>query len=204
MAIIYGIPHTVRILENPQCQVQSSKSPKVRGKKGELKALDKLSELDNSYHILCGMRIVLGRRLKAQIDFVVVSKRGIVSIEVKNWGDKFLSKHLSHQIRYGVYSPHSQADNSGKVLWVALKSNTILDNPPVTKVLLATHGNMQHDSQYKFVNVTNLKNINSFIQTRYEKLSDEQVQKVIEYLIGYIPNCEINYSLRTCLRFNLV
>ena len=191
MAIIYGIPDTVRILEKIPYQV-SKRSPKYRGKIGELKVLDKLSELDNSYHILCGMRIVLSN-LKAQIDFVVVSKRGIVSIEVKNWSDEYLYKYESYQRKYGGYGPHSQTDNSGRVLWIALKISSILINPPVAKVLLATHGNMQYDSQYKFVNVKDLNNINFFIENRYEKLSDEQVQKVIEYLIPSIPNWQKYY-----------
>jgi len=183
MAIIYGIPHTVRILEKLPYQ-SSKRSPRYRGKKGELKVLDKLSELDNSYHILCGMWIVLTHK-KAQIDFVVVSKRGIISIEVKDWSKEYLLKEQAYRKKYGGSSPHFQADMCGRVLWIELKSITSLSNPPVTKVLLEIHGNMQEDSQYKFVNVKDLSNINSFIQTRNEKLSDEQVQEVIEFLRIY-------------------
>ncbi len=190
MAIIYGIPDTVRILEKLPYQ-SSKRSPKYRGKKGELKVLDKLSELDNSYHILCGMWIVLTHK-KAQIDFVVVSKRGIISIEVKDWSKEYLLKEQAYRKKYGGHSPHFQADMSGRVLWIKLKSSTSLSNPPVTKVLLEIHGNIHDDSQYKFVNVKDLNNINYFIENRYEKLSDEQVQKVIEYLIMCIPNCERN------------
>ncbi len=94
MAIIYGTPHTVRIFEK-RPYPSSKRSPKHSGKKGELKVLDKLSELDNSYYILCGMWIVLTNK-KAQIDFVVVSKRGIISIEVKNWSKEYLLKEQAY------------------------------------------------------------------------------------------------------------
>src|SRR3990172_7014489 len=68
------------------------------GAKGEILALEKLSELPDDYHIFCGVNKDLGkyityrrkRNLKsAQMDFVVLSKRVVVVIEVKNWSAKY-------------------------------------------------------------------------------------------------------------------
>ena len=66
------------------------------GAKGEMLALEKLSELPDDYHIFCGVNKDLGKYItyrrrrdlkSAQMDFVVVSKRGVVVIEVKNLND---------------------------------------------------------------------------------------------------------------------
>jgi len=162
-------------------------SPLYRGAKGELAVLEKLSELDDNYHVLCGVRIDLGRYVtypyrktknlrSAQMDFVVVSKRGIVLIEAKNWSDEFLSKNIEH----GGIIPHEQVDRAGLVLHIAL--SWFLKNPPITNVVLATHGNMQYDPRYEFVEVTDLNNINHFIQTRTERFSDETVQRIVDNL----------------------
>ena len=169
-------------------------SPLYRGAKGELTVLEKLSELDDNYHVLCGVRIDLGRYVtypyrktknlrSAQMDFVVVSKRGIVLIEAKNWSDEFLSKNIEH----GGIIPHEQVDRAGLVLWIELQSRRSPKKPPVTKVVLATYGNMQYDPAYKAVYVKDLNNINYFIQNRDEQFSDEEVKRVIDRLIWYVP-----------------
>lgn len=187
VAIIYGIPDSKRrfLKKLPN---ENKGSPLYRGAKGELTVLDKLSELDDNYHVLCGVRIDLGHLVtyplrktkdlrKAQMDFVVVSKRGIVVIEAKNWSDEYLSKSIQH----GGIIPHEQVDRAGLVLWIKLSSS--LKNPPVTKVVLAIQGNMKYDPTYKFVEVTDLNNINYFIQTRSERFSNQEVQRVVDRLI---------------------
>jgi len=199
MAIIYGIIDSERrLLKKLQDQVNTTEknkdSPLHQGVKGELKVLNKLSELDDNFHIFCGLRIDLGRLVtynrrqdlrKAQMDFVVVSKRGVVLIEAKNWSDEYLAKHK----KYGLIIPQEQVDRAGRVLWIALNSwPCSLKNPSVTRVLLSTHGNMQYDPQFKFVNVKDLNNINYFIKTRTEKFSDEIAQHVIDFLKRYVPN----------------
>ena len=111
MAITYGITDSERLF----IKKQSHKgSPLYRGMKGELNVHKKLLELDNNFHVFCGTRIVLTNK-KSQIDFVVVSKRGIISIEVKNWSEEFLLKEQAYRKKYGGKSPHFQADMSGRV-----------------------------------------------------------------------------------------
>ena len=164
-------------------------SPLYRGTKGELKVLNKLKELDDTYHVLCGVKMNLrgyctynGRPLRsAQMDFVVVSKRGIVVIEVKNWSDEYLSKYESYQRKYGgLITPHEQVARAGRLLWIRLNRRFGSKSPSVITVLLATYENILYDPKYEYVDVKNMENINSFIQSRYEKLSDEEVKRIVE------------------------
>jgi len=75
--------------------------PFYAGAKGEVDVLKKLSQLSDDYHVLCGLYVRLphyvtykGRKNlgSAQMDFVVVSKKGVVLIEVKNWSRQYFKK----------------------------------------------------------------------------------------------------------------
>jgi hypothetical protein len=164
-------------------------SPLHKGAKGELEVLDKLNQLSNDFHVMCGVNMDLGKYVSyngkrnlrsAQMDFVVVSRRGVVLIEVKNWSNQYAQKH--HR-----FSPHEQVERAGLVLWIALKSWLRSPrNPRVTSVLLSVQNNLQYSSQYKFVNVKNMENINTFIQSRYEVFSDKEVKRVVSRIYGYI------------------
>jgi len=157
-------------------------SPLHRGAKGELEVLDKLSELSDDYHVMCGVNMDLDhyitynrkRNLRsAQMDFVVVSKRGVILIEAKNWSSRYIKHHR------GLY-PHEQVDRAGRVLWISLKSSWWSPrNPPVTSVLLSIRAKMQYDPDYRFVNVKDLNNINYFIQNREEQFSDKEVKRLV-------------------------
>jgi len=164
------------------------KDPFYAGAKGELDVLKKLSQLSDDYHVMCGVNMDLGRYItydgkknlrSAQMDFVVVSKRGVVLIEVKNWSSNFSR-------RYQGLSPYEQVERAGRVLWIALKSWRSPRNPSVTSVLLSTRGNMQYDSRYKFVNVKDTKNINYFIENRYEQFSDKEAERVVGRIGGHV------------------
>ncbi len=192
MAIIYGYPDS----DKPK-RPQGSRG--YRGKKGEEKVLEKLKELDDSFHILCNVKLGVYllpqnySKRTAQIDFVIVSKRGIVSMEVKHWSDEYYTEHK----KYGYPSPHLQADRTGKKLWTDLHFFPCnLENPPVSRVLLSTYGNLQYDPQFKFVNVKDLNNINNFLQNQKEKLSEDNVRYVVDYLLMYVPNSELYLRLK--------
>jgi len=115
------------------------------GASGELQVLDKLSKISDDYHVLCGLNIGLGHWVtyngqknlsSAQMDFVVVSRRGVILIEVKNWSNKYYNQHRK-------ISPHEQVDRAGRVLWIALKSWRSPKSPRVTSVLLSIQGNIR-------------------------------------------------------------
>jgi len=153
------------------------------GAKGEMLALEKLSELPDDYHIFCGVNKDLGKYItyrrrrdlkSAQMDFVVVSKRGVVVIEVKNWSAKYYKNH------YGL-RPHEQVDRAGRVLWIKLKSSWFRPkDPPVTSVLLSIQGTIGNDPNYGYVVVKNLNDINSYIQNKQEQFSEKEVKRLID------------------------
>ena len=113
------------------------------------------------------------------MDFVVVSKRGVVIIEVKNWSDRYYEQHE------GI-SPHEQVDRAGLVLWISLKAWRSPQNPPVTKILLPVQENMGYDLNFKFVLVRHLANINSFIVNQRELFSEKETQRVVDRLKDHV------------------
>ena len=173
-------------------KIENNKNtPLHYGAKGELKVLDKLSELDDNYHVLCGVNMELPhyvtyrerKNLKsAQMDFVVVSKRGFILIEVKNWTDTYVFKNRDN----GGLEPHEQVERAGRVLWISLKSWRNPKNPSVTSVLLATRGNMKYDPTYKFVAVKDMYNIIYFIQKRKEEFTDKEVERIVGRIKGHV------------------
>jgi len=157
---------------------QRTKSKQVRaGKKGENLVRAKLSQLDNDYHIFWDVNVVMPKYITyndernlrtAQIDFVVVSKKGVFVIEVKNWSRGFLN-----QKKY--FSPYEQVDRASRLLWIALKSSS---NPRVTGVLLSLGGIMRSDPKYKYVFVSDLDGINDFLQGGNDNLSQQDVDRI--------------------------
>ena len=162
--------------------------PMHAGTRGELRVLNELSKLLDDYHVLCGVEFELPRYVtyrdqknlkSAQMDFVVVSKRGVVIIEVKNWSDRYYEQNE------GI-SPHEQVDRAGLVLWISLKSWRNPQDPPVTKVLLPIQENMRYDPNFKFVLVRHLGNINSFITNQREVFSEKEAQRIVGRLKGNV------------------
>jgi len=158
------------------------------GAKGETLALEKLKELPDDYHIFCGVNKDLGKYIRyrggrrnlksAQMDFVVVSSRGVVLIEVKNWSAKYYKNH------YGL-SPHEQVDRAGLVLWIKLKSSWFRPkNPEVRSVLLSIQGSIPAETKYGYVLVKNLNDINRFIQYQKERYSEKEVKRLIDRVKG--------------------
>lgn len=159
------------------------------GAKGEEIALTKLSELPDDFHVFCGVNKELQnyityrekRNLRsAQMDFVVVSQRGVNVIEVKNWSAKYYNN-------FSGFSPHEQVDRAGKVLWIALKSSWFQPtDPTVTSVLLSIQGTIPYDKKYRHVFVKNLNNINYFLENQPKKFSDKEVERLVSRIKGDI------------------
>lgn len=156
-------------------------NPMHAGADGELRVLAELSKLPDGYHIMCGVTFELPhyityrekKNLKsAQMDFVVVSQRGVVLIEVKNWSTRYYRQHR------GI-TPHEQADRAGLVLWASLKSWRSPHTPPVTTILLPIQENMRYDPNFKHVLVRRLGDINSFIIGQREVFSEKEAQRVV-------------------------
>ena len=162
--------------------------PGHAGASGELRVLNELSKLPDDYHVLCGVKRALpcyvtyrGQKnlRSAQMDFVVLSKRGVILIEVKNWSNRYYGHHE------GI-TPHEQVDRAGLVLWISLKSRKSPQNPLVTKILLPIQENMVYDRSFKHVLVRRLGNINSFIMNQRELFSEKEAERVVDRLKNHV------------------
>ena len=151
------------------------------GASGELKALDRLSRLGDEYHVLCGVNIELNNWVfyngkknlrSAQMDFVVVSKKGVVVIEVKNWGRR-------SDYRCNSISPHEQVERAGRVLWIALQSWWSPKKPRITRVILSIRGNIEYNPRHKYVHVSNLNTIGSFLENQKVEFSEKEVRRIV-------------------------
>ena len=160
-----------------------------RGAHGEILALEKLSELNDDFHVFCGVNKELknyvtyrGERNlgSAQMDFVVLSKKGVAVIEVKNWSSFYYKNH------YGL-PPHEQVDRAGRVLWISLQSSWFAPKKPsVTSILLSIQGNINYDPEYGYVKVKNMNNINYFFFFFEEQFSEKEVIRLIGRIKGNI------------------
>jgi len=157
------------------------------GTHGENYVIDKLSKMDDSYHILCGIEIELDywvtyngkKNLKsAQMDVVVVCPKGVFMIEVKNWTDKY-----ADQNKKGL-SPYEQAERAGRVLWITLQNK--VGDIRVTNVLLSIKGNLPYNQNYRSVFVSRLDTINEFLEKRQNILNEKEIEKIVKDLKGYV------------------
>jgi len=163
-------------------------SPMHWGARGEVSVINKLSELSDDFHVLCGVNIGLGHYVtyngrknlqSAQIDFVVVSRKGIILIEVKNWSARYFKFNTK-------LNPYEQTDRAGRVLWISLQG--WFSRPRVTNVLLSLQCDMPYNQKYRAVFVSNLEKIKYFLENRKEVLSDGDVRKIVGKLQSHVTN----------------
>jgi hypothetical protein len=165
------------------------KSPFYPGAMGELEVLAELTKLDNNYNILCGLNITLPEwhsyngksyNLKsAQMDLVVICRKGIFVIEVKNWSTNFYNE-------YRNISPYEQVSRAGRVLYLSLNRQKHLSRKlGVTTVLISIRNNMPYNSDYTHVMVLRKENITVFIKNRTDSLSQYEVDEVVDELKRY-------------------
>ncbi len=161
-------------------------NPLHAGTKGENKVIEELIKLNDTFHVLCGVRLGLpyyvkykGRKnLKsAQMDLVVVCPKGVFMIEVKNWSDNYIKNNTN-------LSPYEQTERAGRILWISLQ--TVIKNVRVTNVLLSIQGNMQYNESYRSVFVSSLARINQFLEKRQDSLSEKEVKKIVKDLKGFV------------------
>jgi len=178
--------NTNELLDNIQKFNEVKENPYYSGAYGEVEVLKELSKLDNKSYVLCGLNIELdewhmyyGAHIKsAQIDYVVVSNKGIFLIEVKNWGSRYMEKNIG-------LSPHEQVDRAGRVLYLLLESE-LRSVPRITKVLLPLRNTISYNPKYRSVLISNLNLINSFIENRIDELSDYDVTSIVTVLRRYV------------------
>ena len=160
----------------------NEKNPLLAGAKGENKVIDELLNLDDSYHILCGIEVTLSRwvtyngkkNLKsAQMDIIVVCPKGVFMIEVKNWSDNYVRNNTN-------LSPYEQTERAGRVLWILLQD--VINGTRVTNILLSIQGNIEYNQNYRSVFVSSLNKINQFLENRQDSLDEKDVNKIVNNL----------------------
>lgn len=143
--------------------------------------LERLSQLNDDYHVLCNVNITLLNYVKydgkkdlgsAQMDYVIVSKKGVIHLQVKDWSEIFENQDND-------VNPHEQTDKAGRVLWMTLKAINKIEKPHVTSILISTQESIEYDPKYKFVLVEGLEKINHFIKNRREEFSERDVRRVV-------------------------
>lgn len=173
-------------IKKPEIKIEKDESSHVEIS-DEIKTIEVLSQLPNEYHVLYGVNIELSNSItyhgkkelkSAQMDFVVISKKGVVLIEIKNGNNQHnQNENITH---------HEKADMDAKVLWNFLKSWRNPKSPGVESVALSVKENIQPDPKYKSVAVSNLDKINSFLQSRPDEFSEQEVKRIVNRIKGHI------------------
>jgi len=162
---------------------KARENPLHPGTRGETKVIEELIKLNDSYHVLCGVRIELPYYVKykrrknlksAQMDLVVVSPKGVYMIEVKNWSDNYIKKYTTN------LSPYEQTERAGLVLWITLQD--VIKDVGVTNLLLSIRGNMKYNKRYRSVFVSSLAGINKFLEKRQDRLNEKAVKIIVKSL----------------------
>lgn len=157
------------------------RDPLRMGAIGEKGVLDRLSVLDDAYHVFCDLRVRLPYTVRyngqknlrsAQMDLVVVCPKGVFLIEVKNWSDRYAANP--------GWSPHEQTERAGRVLWIALQG--FIRGVRVTNVLLSMKSNIRHDPDYRSVWVSDPDRIVDFLKSGPDALPEDDLVTIVEAL----------------------
>ena len=149
------------------------------GALGELETLRKLTNLNNNYHVFCGVKIRFKNYIEyggkknlrsAQLDIAVAGPTGIYVIEVKNWSNEYIST-------YGGLSPHEQVDRAGEILSKRL-------NLPVKRIVTSIRKNINQDDNFN-VSVVNVENLLDFIGNSHPVLNPKELKKAVKILSKY-------------------
>jgi hypothetical protein len=160
------------------------RSADYKGAYGELKFLEEMTKLSDEFHIISDVNINLyeyiryknTRNLKsAQMDFVIVSTKGVFVIEVKNWGKNY--KHRG-------FSPYEQVDRAGLILYRHFKDVGI--NRKATKFLISIQQPFKYNNNYKSVLVNTHYGLKQYLEKRQNKIPLEEVDRIVRNLQKYL------------------
>lgn len=163
---------------------------------GELKAVDELSELPSSYHIINDYRKtfyppIYNRQENdhihtIQADHIVVGPTGVYLIETKNWSKASLDN-------LDLFSPVKQLKRTGFAIFVYLNgliqdrsirsfhSNWGAEKLSINNILLMVNATTKQ--QYQFVKILNLPGINEYITKRPVVFNMDQVYDLTRVLL---------------------
>lgn len=183
----YFVKENKKLIDKIDTLESARNSVDYIGAKGELQALTEFEKLSDDYHILCDCKISLdqwsyykGEYIgSAQMDFVIVCRKGVFLIEVKAWGNDYIQSHR------GI-SPHEQTYRAGRVLYKTLQEKTYVNvQRRVTKILIPIYNNLYYRKDFSTIFVKNLYSINNYIQKKKDVFSNNEVKAMVKHLSFY-------------------
>jgi hypothetical protein len=161
------------------CRLENlAASPEAAGADGELRVMEALRELPDTYYVLNDvhlkapgfMRDVDGIPiLSAQIDHVVIGPTGVFVLETKNWSAAFINSGRG-------FNPSKQVARAGRLLYVLLKkagSHRRVQN------LLVSNGNLNRGDETSHTTCVKPERLLRWIRHGRDILSDDQVSSVV-------------------------
>ncbi|MCP1145275.1 NERD domain-containing protein [Lysinibacillus endophyticus] len=171
------------------------------GLKGEKSVLFELQNAFLPLHILHDVRII-HNDFKAQIDFVVLTRKFILLIEVKNYYGNILVNEKDEFIRQvykgnklvfqeGFYSPVRQVERQAEVFEAYMKEMGAVTRTPIKHVVVFTNNrtvlNTKKASKHVKEKIMRIDGLVKFIKQELEKDSpvkfmDNRMQEMSDYI----------------------
>lgn len=171
------------------------------GLKGEKSVLFELQNAFLPLHILHDVRIV-HNDFKAQIDFVVLTRKFILLIEVKNYYGNILINEKDEFVRQvykgnklvfqeGFYSPVRQVERQAEVFEAYMKEMGAVTRTPIKSVVVFTNNrtviNTKKASKHVQDKIVRVDGLVNFIKQELEKDSpvkfmDNRMQEMSDYI----------------------
>ncbi len=146
-----------------------------KGASGEKKTLYKLLKLNNSYHVLVGLRYKNRRRKTVQFDFVVVGHTGVYLLEVKHWSDSYAKSPDK--------DPFKQTTREEDALYELFGLGFYWGGDfAIKSIILSIKNNILPNSDYQNIQTTGLNNIYNIITGNRDIMSKKTVLKLVEKL----------------------
>lgn len=165
----------------------------ISGKRGEKRVNRDLSALiGNNGFILTNLLVPMGNGHKAEVDTVIISRKGIFSVEIKNWvgyinGDdysKYWVQTKYYDVKYQTkhYNPVLQNEIHVNALEKALRNNYDVYNI----VILTGFEKNYVTSSHVFDRIS----FKDYFNSKEEILSDEEVESIYQKLQSFIATEE--------------
>jgi len=155
-----------------------------QGARGEETAIETMSRLPDTYYVFNDLNLKLPKAVRykksreyvrsCQIDHLVVGPSGIFLIEAKNWSEK--------TFREATFLPHKQVDRAGLVFYIFMVRK--LKTKYTTYKVVATMRKLPY-IHFQYVDQLTVYGLNSFILKKPKKLSEEDIQKIVKWLMRY-------------------
>jgi len=183
--VIYDLKKEIYDTERRVATIEETlKSNDYYGAVAELRMIDFLKKLPDSYYVVNDICIKLAKSIRfndewissVQIDHLVVSPFGIFIIEVKNWSKKFASEGNFHD-------PYNQVERYNRACYILLKDYF----PVKLKNIIACSGYLPSKMDKKYTVVRSIENVTGYILWFKEQIYEQKtVEQIVKFFEGKI------------------